>query len=319
MMGKVRFVAGGGVWDEICSAASRAGRGKATVVVSYLTDDEFLPLRSGDTLVVNLDDAKLKAGLTDPTLVLKYLEAGVKTFRSPGLHAKVYIFGNKTIIGSPNASKNSRVQGESVAIIDGVKSANAARQMIATSLPLLPVDQATLKGMKQIYRPARGGGRPVPLVPQPLDPKTDRLWLQPFKFGHLPEHVLTVANSKLRAARRQAGRSDVTQIDSYLSRQPDPLNKGDLVIFLDEATNPDGAVVYPPARILDRHDLPRAGKSADVLFTLRTSRAHDAVTVAQLRQVLHGLGMRHTDKQRQMKDLKVRQAMLALWDDLPSL
>ena len=319
MTGTVRFVAGGEVWNEICSAAARPGRGKAMIAVSYLTDDKFLPLRSGDTLVVNLDEATLGAGLTDPSLVSKYLKAGVEIFRSPAMHAKVYIFGSKTIIGSPNASKNSRQQGESIAIIDGVKSANAARKMITTSLPLLPVDKTTLKGMQHIYRPARGGGRPVQFVPEPLHPGTDRLWVVPFMFGNFPKEALAVSNKALRAARRRAGQDDATEIDSYLGREPEPLSKGDLAIFLGGDTD-SAELVYPPVRVLDRHDLPRKGrKPADVLFTIRASLDHDPVTVSQLRQVLNSHGMRHTGTQRELRNPKVKRAILSLWDALPRL
>jgi hypothetical protein len=317
--GQVRFVAGGEVWDEIRSAASRTGRGKATIAVSYLTDGEFLPLRSGDTLVVNLDDATLKAGLTDPSVVLKYLKAGVAIFRSPGLHAKVYIFGRKTIIGSPNTSKHSRQLGESIAVIDGDESARAARKMITASLQPIPVDKATLQGMQQIYRPARGDGRSVPFVPRPLDPATDRVWLVHFMFGGLPEEVFAASDKAVRAARRRVGQDDITQIESYNSDEVEQLAAGDLVIFLGEYAESDEAV-YPPVRVLDRHELPRKGRSPGwTLFTTRASLEHEPVTVAQLREVLNKHGMRHTGRQRQLKDVEARRAVLALWDDLPAL
>jgi hypothetical protein len=66
-----------------------------------------LPLKRGDVLIVRFDKRTVKAGLTDPHEVVKYIKHGVQVHSTNNLHAKVFILGTTAIVGSQNVSANS--------------------------------------------------------------------------------------------------------------------------------------------------------------------------------------------------------------------
>jgi hypothetical protein len=68
-----------------------------------------LPLRKGDILIVRFDKGTIKAGMTDPREIVKYIKRGVQVHSTSNLHAKVFVLGGTAIVGSQNVSANSEV------------------------------------------------------------------------------------------------------------------------------------------------------------------------------------------------------------------
>lgn len=75
-----------------------------TAAIAFATTDEHLPLREGDTIVVNASVERVRAGVTDPRLIARWLEAGVEVSSNSDLHAKVVVCGNWVAVGSGNLS-----------------------------------------------------------------------------------------------------------------------------------------------------------------------------------------------------------------------
>jgi hypothetical protein len=96
-------------WARISELAREKRRGPALVAVPYLGEGApvRLPLRSGDTLVTRFDDLAFKSGLVDPKAVVAYIEAGVEVHAVFNLHAKVFVFGRRAVVGSTNVSTHS--------------------------------------------------------------------------------------------------------------------------------------------------------------------------------------------------------------------
>ncbi len=98
------------VWEPISERCARPG--KKVVVISYVGKGatKLLHFGIGDILVTNASDAAIRAGSTDANEL--HIITGKKTviYNVDNLHAKVIITPRAVIIGSANASTNSKQQ-----------------------------------------------------------------------------------------------------------------------------------------------------------------------------------------------------------------
>jgi len=96
-----------GLWESITALSRKAKR--KYVAVAYLGKGatRLLPLKRGDVLIVDMSLPTVRAGETDPHAIDTYLRRGVEVHSCSNLHAKVFVFDNKAIIGSGNVSENS--------------------------------------------------------------------------------------------------------------------------------------------------------------------------------------------------------------------
>jgi phosphatidylserine/phosphatidylglycerophosphate/cardiolipin synthase-like enzyme len=97
-----------GLWAKITSLAKKAKR--RYVAVAYLGSGatSLLPLGKRDVLIADVSLAAVRAGQTNPYEVEEYLNRDVEVHSCSNLHAKVFVFDNRVIIGSPNVSENSK-------------------------------------------------------------------------------------------------------------------------------------------------------------------------------------------------------------------
>src|SRR5947209_16181750 len=68
---------------------------------------KLLPLKNGDSIVVDMSLGAVRQGVTDPRAVRTLRRRGVAVFSRPSLHAKFVIAGRTLIASSANASRNS--------------------------------------------------------------------------------------------------------------------------------------------------------------------------------------------------------------------
>lgn len=103
----VQFVADD-LWSQLRSLADTRKR-RAWVAVPYLGPGAArrLPLRSGDVLVTCCSESTARAGLVDPREIVVFIKRGVEVHSVSNLHAKVYVFGRRAIVGSANVSATS--------------------------------------------------------------------------------------------------------------------------------------------------------------------------------------------------------------------
>jgi hypothetical protein len=62
----------------------------------------------GDSLVVDMSEARVRAAGTDRAVIEQYLKRGVTVRSLPSLHAKVFVLGDAAVVGSMNVSPWSR-------------------------------------------------------------------------------------------------------------------------------------------------------------------------------------------------------------------
>lgn len=105
-----------GLWPRIRKLAEKAKRKSAAV--AYVTDDRYLKFKEGDILVTDASDEAIKTGQTSVSVLKAALKRKATIASIPGLHAKVYVFDNKAVIGSANLSRESEHRTEVALITD---------------------------------------------------------------------------------------------------------------------------------------------------------------------------------------------------------
>ena len=77
------------------------------VAVAYFGTgaSKLLPLRKGSTLIVDMSQAAVGSGQTNPSEILKLVNRGVDVHSVNNLHAKVFAVGNQAFVGSTNVSQ----------------------------------------------------------------------------------------------------------------------------------------------------------------------------------------------------------------------
>jgi hypothetical protein len=145
------------LWPKIISLAKKSRRKQ--VVVAYLGKgaSKILPLQRGDVLVVDLSEQAVMNGQTDPHEVEKYIKRGVKVYRQPYLHAKLYVFDKTVMVSSANLSTRSLINLIEVGILSKNKKILVMAKKFINSLITgkKTVSQNELKHLKKLYRQPR--------------------------------------------------------------------------------------------------------------------------------------------------------------------
>lgn len=240
----------GQVWESL-TAECTGGRTKY-LAISYLGDGaaDLLDLRKGDRLVTDLSDDTVRSGATNPREALRILQRGVEIDSVANLHAKTFVCGSTTIVGSANPSNNSaKYLLEAGAIIRTREVATQVREWIE-SLRGERVGVDTLKRKITLMpkrRPAKRIGRKTSA--KPGVPLHAPLWLVSIADADwYPDHEKAVTRRSRALKKERARRGyDVTEWEwrgTFAKR----LKPGDQIIQLDED---EPSRVYEPQTVLE--------------------------------------------------------------------
>jgi hypothetical protein len=150
-----RFLNRAQLWKRIPMLARKTP--KAVVAVAFCGADspKLLPLKRGSKLIVDASEATVKAGATCPAALIKHLRQGVEIYSVDYLHAKVFLFGRRVLIGSSNVSTNSaRLLKEAALESDDAKVVRNAKEFIH-DLDKTPLGPAELAKLSRIYQKPR--------------------------------------------------------------------------------------------------------------------------------------------------------------------
>ena len=141
------------VWPRITEIVAQAKRTHAAI--SFLGEDapDRLPLRQGDTLLVNAKPSNISSGAINPYAIERFLNSGVKVYSSPALHAKVIATDTHAIIGSANASASSASSAEAIIITDERGILNDVREFVqneSTDSGSI-IDRELIEVLKKLY------------------------------------------------------------------------------------------------------------------------------------------------------------------------
>jgi hypothetical protein len=254
------LLAGTQVWPEILRAAQSPG--PRHVAVGYVTDLSWLGKpRQGDVLVVDASERAIAGGLTSPRALQPWISArGARVYSVEGLHAKVYVLGDRVVIGSANASVSSQ---KSLVEAVSVWDARGARET-GISLVSSLVDTYCDNGMtgqltkdwlpeatrRYDSRPVRGMPFRPSLAPTLLPPQ------RPLRVRFLEVSVEPRTHSEAtayklaaRVARRVAGPASLYTVEEMpLGRQWSGMEVGDVLLQAKKVG--DDWWVTPPTTIV---------------------------------------------------------------------
>ncbi len=152
-MSQTEFLRGREVWIRIQKTVGKATRSRAAVAYLGRNGSELLPLKRGDTLVVDMSLGAVGQGVTDPKEVRKFMRRGVLVASRSDLHAKVVIADGLLFTGSMNASMNSANWLAEAAIVTSDRKAVAAARKTIDGWAAEPVLPLQLKEAIAAYRP----------------------------------------------------------------------------------------------------------------------------------------------------------------------
>ncbi len=240
------FFTGKTVWPEI----RRAGRTSRVrhIAVAYLGSaaPDLLPLRAGDTLVVDLSEDTVRKGSTNVEAAAKLLKRGIRLFTARFLHAKVFVFDNTVFVGSSNASGHSAdTLIEAAARISSTAIARTARQFV-NGLALHPVTPGYIKLCRQWWNESKPEQMRFARAVRRQSPATsaaERYWL----FSSYPYEFDTRREDDKKAQQRILKPRQYVREPIAWSRPP-KLTLRDQVLI---AHRENGRLeILPPSRVL---------------------------------------------------------------------
>ncbi|MDG6999857.1 MAG: phospholipase D family protein [Nitrososphaerota archaeon] len=314
------------LWPTLTRLARKS---KSThVAVAYLGQNatRLIPLHKGDTLVIDMSENTVKAGQTDPSEVGKYFSRGVRVFTCSNLHAKLYVFGDTVIAGSPNISGHSRETLIETGVLCTDENVAKEAKALIESLAVEPVTPGYIRHCKTIYRangswgfpgsPHEGHRRKLPV------PKHSRLWIIAVVFGEWSEKEYTLCDKGESVACKHVRDRSTYEVQSL--RWPagrgfgKRVRAGDLIV---QAYDSNGRIIVEPAvRVLHltRYKSFDKRKSPRVLIHIEVLRDSNHITWSQFRRKLTEPAARAIDKdgETEIKDHALSHQVLTILNGL---
>lgn len=307
-----------GVWPEISKSAKK---NVGQVAVAYLGKNaqRILPLRSGSLLVVDASEGAVKSGQTSPMELRGFLDRGVEIYTARGLHAKVFVFGRRAIIGSSNATTNSSSTLIEAAVLTTDPSAVSGARRFVESLAGERLEADDLRRLSGLYNP------PVFLSPMasrdreseanPAGPYSP-LWIAPVEFDTRSEDARAAERKGRPHARQRIKSGDALDDFQWSGASLNKLRDGDIVIQrIDKGR---GIMFDPPGHIVRiQHYFDREEK-ADAAIVFMSVPGRNGKHEKRVRALLGRTLFTPLTKIRSEELLRVRnpetvRALLQLW------
>lgn len=94
------------LWTTIARLTEHAEVRRAAV--AYVSDDHVLRFRRNDLLVTDASKDAISSGQTSAAVIKRAVDAGALVYSYPGLHAKLVVLDDTTVVGSQNLSAASQ-------------------------------------------------------------------------------------------------------------------------------------------------------------------------------------------------------------------
>jgi hypothetical protein len=224
----LRFLDRYDLWSTLRVLARRT-KGPRYVAVPYLGEGgaALLPLSRGDVLICALTEQNSRNGSVCPAEIAVLQKRGVRVYWQSDLHAKIYLFGRTSIVGSPNLSKSSRDNLDEAALV--TTDSDVARRLRNwfSDRMQAPVTPRWLLHCRSIYRPPKGGVRRGKDARMPLARGVWLLGIGPTDYPESEKSAFSsgekVASARLRNSRRY-------RVDSIRWTGKADFERGDLVV-----------------------------------------------------------------------------------------
>lgn len=237
------------VWKYI-SKTAKEHRGKAQVAVAYFGTNgaKMLPLKKGSSLLVDASEGAVKSGQTNPSELLKLYKKGVFIYSQINLHAKVYVFGNKAIIGSANVSANSANHLQEVVMVSTQQKLATESKKFILGNCILELGDAELKRLKQLYKPPRIEKRVSSKSSSIKKDLIDKLAVVNLKTTTFPDDLQKESEQGKARAKKLIEDLKRHRIDDFMWTGKFNYRVGDIVITITKDGNSN--LVSPVGRII---------------------------------------------------------------------
>jgi hypothetical protein len=242
-----------GLWPKMRVLAQRTGPRLVAVPFVGKGAGSQLPLRSGDILIARLDEPTVKAGLTHPGEILKYLRKGVEIHAAGNLHAKVFVLGKTAIIGSTNVSTNSATKLIEAAAISTDRGVVLSCRDFVNRLRGDVIGPEYVRRLEKLYRPprlpnTRPTGPSKRTAPRVLQSPILAVPLVEEPWEQVDERELPRARA---AARKRQKRRQSFVLEEFLWYNASDIRRFKLGQRVLQCIEAQGKVmVSPPARVL---------------------------------------------------------------------
>ena len=300
------------LWPRLEALSKKAKR--THVAVAYLASgaSKLLRLHEDDVLVVDMGDASVKTGRTDPNEISKYLRAGVRVYSVENLHAKAFVFDDTVIVGSSNVSNHSKL-GLAEAALETTNAALCS-QVIAwiKSIALAPVTPKLAAAKAKIYKPPKWSSPVRGNTKKTLRPEIGRLWIinsQPVEFTEEEEGILDDQATTAKSFLKNKNKYEVETIRySATARFAREARLGHLAIVIHSVGKTTD--VYPPARVVYTRAYKAEG-AARVGVHLERHTDDDLYYWGQFRKAALSLGMKVSKhSNREIRDPELHAPLL---------
>jgi phosphatidylserine/phosphatidylglycerophosphate/cardiolipin synthase-like enzyme len=240
-------------WLRIHELADGA---KAHVAVPYLGKNAaaLLPIAQGSVLVTRFTPDAVKSAQIDPREIVKFIERGVSVFNHDTLHAKVYVFAKRAIIGSANVSRHSESLQEACIETTDVTAVKEARSFVKS----LVSDLITPEYAKSLYDLYPKDGERFFGVPtgkaSPKPQARSKVWVVPVineEWSPEAQKADRAGSIQAKAELKDASRGKLSKLH-WASKVP--FEPNDWAIW--RHARGSGFEFEPPCRIVHIHQVP---------------------------------------------------------------
>jgi hypothetical protein len=249
-----RFLFKATLWAELESRIPSASVVRAAVAYVGTGGKHLLPLRRGDTLVVDMSLRAVRSGVTNPKEIGHYLRKGVNVFSRGSLHAKFFIIDRALIAGSSNVSRHAKEILDEAAILTDDAAALARAKATFEQLCTEPVRKAYLQKCIDEYRPPKFATAPGGPTKR-AQVRAGKVWfISGLEYQDTPPGEKAAETATLKRAERRLLDFEKSEVDLVRQARPlryfDPIREGEWAII---------CVAYGRGFDLAASALPRSG------------------------------------------------------------
>lgn len=304
------------VWKRITQLSKTCAR--AQVAVAYVSKGarNLLTLGPGSLLVVDACEDAVRSRCTNPAELLYFQRKGVEIHSVANLHAKVFVFGSRAIIGSANVSNRSADYLQEAVVETSERNIVASCRAFVLKLRGEVLERPHLLELQNLYNsvPAKGIPRRSETGSRSLVTHAP-LWLVPLQENGWDEAEKRLADLGRPEAKRKLNRRffDLDEFSWKGNLLYSELRVGDLVLQVTDTPNA-GTMFSRAAHVV--HIQRSRGQSRRMIVFLAS---HQGIRRKSRGAVLTQLGKYRTliigvkETATQVEDEGAIHALLNLW------
>lgn len=306
------------LWDRISNLSKKANHRHVAVAWLARGASKLLTLGQGDVLVVDMGDAAVKTGRTDPKEVRRYLARGVRVFSVSNLHAKVFVFDKHVLVGSSNVSTHSRDTLLEAAIETSDPKVRGEAITWIASLAQVAVTPALAAAKAKLYEPPTWGTptgatnrSSKPVAGKKLPVTDGQLWIVGTEATAWPKDEAPVLDKQAADAKRELKDPSHYWVDSIRLPGRTKLvraRRGDSVITIHD--DGENTSVWPPAAVVAVREYV-IGKKRAVGLHLERRDGDDQYDLRGFKKLVKKLGIEVTsDIERLVRSASAKASLL---------